>query len=356
MSTILTQIFPSIIPYVKEIRPVAGSLSGTILWQQLEYRFKNYPTGFYKFLSIPKTHHDKYRKGDSWTEELAFSIKEFRSAFDNIGVRYPTKSSYQTKENPFLRDDGSTAYFCSYYDKITHVTHYFRNHEGIKSLYTTLNLSGDKPRDALLDSTELPKVPLPSEPNDSSTIYTKKTSIEKHHNRSTPPENLAVADDNQAPILDELVISTKTENTSNTSEAVVVSEQTEPTEQLAHNPEHWRFLSEREKQSAELMLAAIQLSDQKDVMTVLHHAHKTNKVRSLLGYLKTLVMAVLNKTFRPLSAKAIQAVQVMDRPLKTPEPVKCRFENDNDGHFADLKRRYGRTGLEGVKNPYRLKA
>ena len=38
------------IPYLMELREIAGSVSATVLMQQLDYWFIRYPEGFYKFL------------------------------------------------------------------------------------------------------------------------------------------------------------------------------------------------------------------------------------------------------------------------------------------------------------------
>lgn len=98
--------------------------------QQLDYWFDKYPEGFYKFLS-PCLANKNYKNGDSWCEELGFSKNEFRTAFDQIGVRHGSKSAYCKANNPFLEitSDGQVIekYYCSYTDKIKGLTFYFRN-------------------------------------------------------------------------------------------------------------------------------------------------------------------------------------------------------------------------------------
>jgi len=45
MKNRLLSIIKGSIPYIKELRPVAGSVTAVILWQQLDYWFEKYPDG-----------------------------------------------------------------------------------------------------------------------------------------------------------------------------------------------------------------------------------------------------------------------------------------------------------------------
>jgi hypothetical protein len=117
------------VPYVKELRPYCGSVTACLLMQQLDFRFNARPNGFFKFLE-PCTN-QRYREGDSWCEELAFSKDEFRSAFDRLGVRHKSKSALRRANDrgeAFTRRDGTEAFYCSYHDNQTGATWYFRNH------------------------------------------------------------------------------------------------------------------------------------------------------------------------------------------------------------------------------------
>jgi hypothetical protein len=119
--------------YRKEVRQEIGSVTASVLMQQLDYWFGKYPDGFYKFQS-PTPNHPDYKEGDSWEEELAFSQAELRSAFDVIGVRHLSKSAYTKVENPFMGDDGQECFYCCYHDRKTGLTWYFRNHQMVDSL------------------------------------------------------------------------------------------------------------------------------------------------------------------------------------------------------------------------------
>lgn len=115
------------IPYNGFLRPICKSVTSAILFQQLEYWFDKQGDKFYKFLEPCNS--SAYKDGDSWTEELAFSKDEFRTAFDNIGIRYNSKKDYDAKEDD--KFDGK--FYLSYHDKIRGITWYMRNAKLIES-------------------------------------------------------------------------------------------------------------------------------------------------------------------------------------------------------------------------------
>lgn len=109
------------IPYVKELQPLAGSVAGCILMQQLDYWFERHSEGFWKFLE--PSNHARYKAGDSWTEELGMTPDEFRTAFDRIGIRYKSKGIFDATKDKFQKK-----FYCSYLDRRENLTYYFRNH------------------------------------------------------------------------------------------------------------------------------------------------------------------------------------------------------------------------------------
>lgn len=109
------------IPYVKELHAIAGGVLGCLVMQQLDYWFESHPEGFYKFLE--PSDHPAYKEGDSWTEELGMSRHEFRTAFDKIGIRYMSKSDFDQAVDKF-----QGLFYCSYVDRRSNLTYYFRNH------------------------------------------------------------------------------------------------------------------------------------------------------------------------------------------------------------------------------------
>ena len=110
------------IPYVPELRPIAGSVTATVLMQQLDYWFERQPEGFYKFQDTSPDN-PAYKHGDSWAEELSFSVAEFRSAFDQIGHRHKSKTEWNEATDPF-----NGKFYCCYTDRRSRLTFYFRNH------------------------------------------------------------------------------------------------------------------------------------------------------------------------------------------------------------------------------------
>ncbi len=128
----LLEITTVSIPYIKELKnlPLVKSTNACILMQQIEYWMVKYPEGFYKFLSRPSSIQYAYKEGDSWMEELGISEAEYRTAFDQIGVRYNSKKAYdQAKE---IDNEFRNKYYCSYFNKVTRLTHYFRNNEKVE--------------------------------------------------------------------------------------------------------------------------------------------------------------------------------------------------------------------------------
>lgn len=111
----------SSIPYVKELLPMAKTLAGCILMQQLDYWFERHQGGFYKFLE--PCPHPLYKTGSSWVEELGLSDAEFRTTFDRLGIRYRSKSEYDAAPDKF-----QGKFYCMYHDKRAQLTWYFRNH------------------------------------------------------------------------------------------------------------------------------------------------------------------------------------------------------------------------------------
>ena len=73
----------TILPYRKELREIAGSVVATIFLGQLLYWAKRKGNGFYKF-KTPSENNPYYKKGDSWCEELGFSLKELDGAIKKL--------------------------------------------------------------------------------------------------------------------------------------------------------------------------------------------------------------------------------------------------------------------------------
>jgi len=78
---------------------------------------------FYKFIE-PSSNQRAYKEGDSWTEELCVSRKTFARAFDQIGIRYKSKTSFREAKDKFQGKP-----YASYYDRQTKQTVFLKNSE-----------------------------------------------------------------------------------------------------------------------------------------------------------------------------------------------------------------------------------
>jgi hypothetical protein len=174
----------NIIPYRKEMRLIVNSVNGCILWQQLEYWFEMMKgKSFYKFLSALDEEKFGYREGDSWTEELAFSETEFRTAFSRLGTSYKSKKEFNKQPDGF-----KGKMYCSYFDKISRKTYYFRNNEIVdvnlrrleKAIYEGLEISSaeteisDSDESNNADSKKVENN-IPTKPDDLLPNYTENT-------------------------------------------------------------------------------------------------------------------------------------------------------------------------------------
>jgi len=108
-----------------------GSQNAVILFDRLEYWFSKKKDQFYKF--IEPCQHPCFRQGDSWQEELGFSKKVFRTAFDKIGIRYPSKTAFETESDPF-----KGRFFAYFQDRQSKKTIFVRNHDLLRGLYQRL--------------------------------------------------------------------------------------------------------------------------------------------------------------------------------------------------------------------------
>jgi hypothetical protein len=73
----------NILIYRPELNQITGSVTATILLQQIIYRYDN--KSFYKFRA--PCEHSLYKPGDSWIEELGFTIYEFDNALSKISTK-----------------------------------------------------------------------------------------------------------------------------------------------------------------------------------------------------------------------------------------------------------------------------
>ncbi len=140
---------PYTAPYFIKYNPTLvaefGSQNAVLLFDKLEYWFSKKKNEFYKF--IEPCDHPLCRTGDTWTEELGFSKKVFRTAFDKIGIRYKSKTEFVRESDPF-----KGKLFAYYQDRQTKKTIFVRNNSLLARLYARLKALVEKTTHALQSS------------------------------------------------------------------------------------------------------------------------------------------------------------------------------------------------------------
>lgn len=163
MKNKILSLFSNTVPYIKELRQITGSVTSAILMQQLDYWFSKKPQGFYKYGEPPKGESKTYRIGDSWTEELGFSVDELRTAYRNIGTSYTSKTEFKKaldNQQVFINDDGIEMMYARYHDRGTGNSFYYRNDKLVDSLLDNLVRETE---DVHLRETEDVGLPMPLE-------------------------------------------------------------------------------------------------------------------------------------------------------------------------------------------------
>ena len=123
--------YQNYIKYYPHIYNKTGSKQTSFLLSQLEYWFSKFKNGFYKFLE--PSNQKTYKEGDSWSEELGISRKTFTKAFDEIGIRYKSKTAFNEANDKF---QGKS--YASYYNRQTKQTIFLRNNEVANAKFNSL--------------------------------------------------------------------------------------------------------------------------------------------------------------------------------------------------------------------------
>ena len=180
--------------YRKNLNKTTGSVLSTILLQQAIYwASKKGGEPFYKFKQ--PCGHNLYNDGDSWTEELGFSLSEFALAVKRIATKSTKGTSKRELMNPATLDADK---LIIYWTDASRVTWYWLNQDLLDKLLISIYL--DKPRSQ--DSYVSAKTDLPL------TETTTKTTTESIY---TPP-NSKSKNGNPPPIDDGADLATKTTN------------------------------------------------------------------------------------------------------------------------------------------------
>lgn len=158
-----------VISYRKNLNHLTGSVTATILLQQIIFRAKGKGwRPFFKFRKPCK--HALYKEGDSWTEELGFSGAEFDTAISKIG----TKVTHGMDKNKAYSKTDRTG-FVVYWTDANRVTWYHLNFDlvanSIMSNYQLIQESGI----SKLNNVELPKTEITTETTSESSELTLAT-------------------------------------------------------------------------------------------------------------------------------------------------------------------------------------
>lgn len=203
-----------LIVYRKSLRRAAGSVTATILLQQMIHRMKD-KERIYKFKDA--CNHEKYREGDSWKEELGFSVKEFDTALKKIG----TKLSNGKKKEDVLRQLSPNAIVIYWTDR-DRVTWYELNKPLLNAYLSVIYLNdqsafskiteGDLlkylPKGHLHDLTESPNresfrdIPLEKKPSESVPFSVQTEQL----GGESPFVSVFYSDDNVIPEMRDILI------------------------------------------------------------------------------------------------------------------------------------------------------
>ena len=129
----------NIITYRPALREIGGSITGTILLQQIIYWDDKCGGKFFKF-SEP-CDHSMYRPGDSWSEELGMSAKELRTALNKFAFKCGAKNKeLYGADYEKMRDKAVV----QYYTDSSRVTWYILNREVIGNLLSVIYKEDDE--------------------------------------------------------------------------------------------------------------------------------------------------------------------------------------------------------------------
>lgn len=129
-----------LITYRPSLRPIGGSVAGTILLQQIIYWDEQSEGKFYKFTS--KCSHEKYKKGDSWEEELGMSPKEIATALAHFAFKCGKKNKQAHGDD---YESARESALVTYYTDSDRVTWYSLNSDLLNKLLLGIYKESDRP-------------------------------------------------------------------------------------------------------------------------------------------------------------------------------------------------------------------
>lgn len=106
-----------LVTYRPALRGIGSSVIGTIILQQIIYWWKRSGGKFYKF--IEPCDHAMYKQGDSWSEELGLSAKEFRTGLENFAFKCGKKNKELHGEGYEEAKNSHTVWYYTDNDRVT---------------------------------------------------------------------------------------------------------------------------------------------------------------------------------------------------------------------------------------------
>lgn len=93
-----------VILYRRRLNQITGSVTASILLQQVYHRWKaNKYKPFYKFTA--PCSHSAYREGDSWIEELGFTPAEFEGARNRLAAKLTRKATAEKDKGQIVAEN-----------------------------------------------------------------------------------------------------------------------------------------------------------------------------------------------------------------------------------------------------------
>lgn len=331
----ILSITRNVIPYVKELHPLTGSVIGCLVMQQLDYWFSSQPEGFYKFLEPAE--HPAYKAGDSWVEELGMSADEFRYAFDRISIRYKSRTEFEKASK--TGDIFKGKFYCSYIDRRANLTYYYRNHDVVDAALDQLiheasankNQKSKGKRVAPQTGASVPINDAPksvSACSESNISVTGNSDLQSWKSRSTELEIPISANGLfPGPFIQRLRTETTTTTTTTTTDAPSLS--TEPPENAdpgdlpqrggcddsgnkKSKPENteliWPICSPEERDALADILKTVSPSQRQIILDETEGASRAGSIRTgVVPFAHALVRAMLAGTFTPSYSPAVAA-------------------------------------------------
>jgi hypothetical protein len=183
---------PNFIKFHPQLCGYFGSAKVPCLMGYLEYWFskEKFYKGFFKF--IEPCAHRLYKQGDSWAESLGWKGDTFKKMFDQIGVRYTSKTAY--KKAAQEGDPFQEKFYLSYYDRKTNQTFFIRNHNVLENFLSKLKNISFSTRSSAKKHSEAPQKNQEREKHQKSQIKTEKEVLENRPKENFSEKNQQLKD------------------------------------------------------------------------------------------------------------------------------------------------------------------